>query len=308
MGAAEQDGDPLALVAGIYSETGSPADLFGSVDFETGIAPIDYTVLNATNSFVNLFGKLGNLGLNLLYVMGKVQQACEDFLVENLGFTEADVSFLEVYFAANPGGAERDLTQSGAQALAKFRQLAAERGWGTSSQELADAWRAGLRVKSGIRAGSGWSTSGEGAGPVVARAADALGEGLHELSGYEAHVLVGSEKHHPIFSMLIRAFDKAGFGGVRTPGGNLRPQSLVDLATSVHQDELHGVWDLLYPHLARGRGASSRVAQLIREGTLTPSKILDRLETFYRATLSDRPEDLQEILDSIASYRRRSGL
>jgi hypothetical protein len=142
-----------------------------------------------------------------------------------------------------------------------------------------------------------------------------------------AHILVGAERHHPVFRMFLRAFDKSGIRSVRLPRGRgrvrgrMRPQRLVDLPTNTHRAILHELWDDLYPGLARGRGASTRMAQAInaearqlaaaqgiplwRARRIVASRTLDRLEDFYRIALRDSPRQLEEVLRSIERLRTR---
>jgi len=126
---------------------------------------------------------------------------------------------------------------------------------------------------------------------------------LDELAGPEIHEWMRAEGHHSVFKMLLRGFKKAGVLEAATPTGRIRGQRTVPLATWAHRD-LHYIWDRLDPRLARGRGASDRIARLIRGGEFTPTQILDELERVTRVVLSDNPA-LGDALGRISSMRGR---
>jgi len=123
------------------------------------------------------------------------------------------------------------------------------------------------------------------------------------------HEAGNSQKHHPLFRYFLRAFDKAGIP-VRTASGRMPSQSLVRLSTESHIDQLHILWDKLAPKLARGKGASDRIAELIRTpgSPFTPTNILDSLQTFYPVALRDYPEQLSQVMASLAKMRSKLGI
>ena len=137
-------------------------------------------------------------------------------------------------------------------------------------------------------------------------AAGSATDGLRELSWGETHAIMGTEKHHPVFRYLLRAFDKAGFN-VRTPSGRMYPQKLVGIPVNQHQNIVHGLWDDIYPQLSRGlsgtAGGSDDIARMIRNGETTPTQILDELEMFYATALNDSPELLAPVLESLRALR-----
>jgi hypothetical protein len=119
----------------------------------------------------------------------------------------------------------------------------------------------------------------------------------------EAHLTTGTERHHPFFKYLLRAINKAS----GAPLARLRPQDLVEVSTNTHRALIHELWDDLYPELARGQGASSRIGAGIKAGTLPPpDQIADQLEKFYKVVLKDSPDQLKDVLDSIADLRSRT--
>lgn len=143
-------------------------------------------------------------------------------------------------------------------------------------------------------------------------------DGLRVYSGFDAHLLVGSERHHAFFGFLRRAI-RAATSASNSPGlgttsqGRLRPQRLVPLGTATHQ-ELHALWDQLsspggpYEGLGRGMGASRRVAELIRSGEWTPTSIADALENFYTVALIDYPQERDAILNEVRRIRDLTGI
>lgn len=135
-----------------------------------------------------------------------------------------------------------------------------------------------------------------------------LEDSLYVWTEAQGRLIVGTERHHPFFKMFLRAFDKAKVKGVRTKTGRMRPQRLVDLPTTLHQETLHQLWDDLFPGLARGKGASGRVAELIKRGMITPEEIADKLVQFYKVVLNDSPDKLSEVLRSIENLKLRIGI
>ena len=159
---------------------------------------------------------------------------------------------------------------------------------------------------------------------AAARGVGTTGAELDVLTRSGAHILVGIERHHPVFRMFLRAFDKMGIRSVRSASGRMRPQRLVELPTGIHRAILHELWDDLFPDLARGQGASTRMAQhletqavaLARQRHISRAvarqivarRTLDKLEDFYRVALADSPDALRAIQDSMQSLKSRTGL
>ncbi len=153
---------------------------------------------------------------------------------------------------------------------------------------------------------SWWASEG-------AQGTKALGDyGVSVVEDYWARMLTGAERHHPIFRYLIRAMEKAGVKVVRTPGGRMRPQTLVDMPAGWHQ-EMHRAFDALHPDLSRrvfeeGVNPVDEIARMLKDGEITPGELLDRLEGFQAVFLKDYPEALEQVRRSIESYRRRTDL
>jgi hypothetical protein len=117
------------------------------------------------------------------------------------------------------------------------------------------------------------------------------------------HLLVGVERHHPVFKMFLRAFDKMGIKGIRTATGRLRRQNLIEIPTNTHRAILHELWDTLAPGMARGRGASTRMATRLERLAMIRSRVeglsmtvarrrvatevLHQLQGFYDVALRD---------------------
>jgi len=135
---------------------------------------------------------------------------------------------------------------------------------------------------------------------------DVAHEGLRVLTDAEVHTWFGKERHHAVFKMFLRAFDKAGYS-TKTAANRLRPQRRIPFGTQNHRN-MHEIWDVMFKDLKRGKGASDRIAELIIEGKYEPSEILDWLKGFYSVMLRENPEDLAEVLDSLNSMRRRIDL
>lgn len=136
-------------------------------------------------------------------------------------------------------------------------------------------------------------------------------EGRRVIEGAEVHAWVQSERHHSFFGYLRRAIrDATGTG--TTPAGRLRPQRLVEVSTVTHR-EIHELWDQLtsqgrFAGLARGAGASRRIAGLIRQGTWTPSEIADLLTSFYSVVLRDYPDEQGAIMAEVDRIRELTGI
>jgi hypothetical protein len=174
-------------------------------------------------------------------------------------------------------------------------------------------------------------------GEVATEFVEAAGRGvarveseLPVLTRGGAHLLVGAERHHPVFRMFLRAFDKMGIREVRTASGRFisqRPR-LVDLSTNLHRALLHELWDTMYPKLARpkpgqvvsqstliakrlGRNARQMARRrgigLAEARRVQARRVLDKLSDFYEIALRDT-DHLVAVRTVIASLRRRSGL
>ncbi|MEU4689780.1 hypothetical protein [Actinoplanes sp. NPDC023714] len=164
-----------------------------------------------------------------------------------------------------------------------------------------------------IRAVIAEAQSTEGTGIVRDETQDT---GVRVAEGFEAHIVAGMERHHAFFRMLQGAIAEASGRG-RTPSGRLVSQrELIELSTDTHR-ALHELWDTLsdpkHPSaawmagLARGRGASRRVAQLIKDNKVSPQQIIEGLLNFYDVVLRDYPDEkeaakrqVRRIADSFA--------
>jgi hypothetical protein len=158
---------------------------------------------------------------------------------------------------------------------------------------------------------------------AASRGVQAVESELPVLTRAGSHILVGVERHHPVFKMFLRAFDKMGIKGLRSLRGRLRPQRLVDIPTNVHRSILHELWDDLVPGMARGRGASSAMARRLDRLAAIRARaqgislavarrrvatdVLHRLQEFYDIALKDSPQ-LVAIQRSIDHLRERIGL
>jgi hypothetical protein len=94
--------DPLGLVTFIRAESGGPADVLGSVNVESGVTALDYTLFAGLNTAANFVNRFVNAGANALYFMGEGQGALEDALKKYTGASDADIEFLKIYAVTNP--------------------------------------------------------------------------------------------------------------------------------------------------------------------------------------------------------------
>ena len=119
-------GDPMGLVTSITAETGLPADIFSTVNYETGMPWLDYTVLGVYNTLASGAGRVVNYGWNAVAGVGWGIEQVEDFAVDHLGASRADIECLNLYLMANPAElalAANSLRIGGAQAVEKLGEL-----------------------------------------------------------------------------------------------------------------------------------------------------------------------------------------
>lgn len=120
------------------------------------------------------------------------------------------------------------------------------------------------------------------------------------------HEVAGSEGHHGFFKYLLDAIARSN-----TPAGErLRAngnallrrmrdeQRLAPLGIGTHQD-LHYVFDTMYPQLARARGCAAPIARMINRGEYTPTGLLNLLRSFHRIVLKDETEMLVIVEDAL---------
>jgi len=121
--------------------------------------------------------------------------------------------------------------------------------------------------------------------------------GINPISWIDPFGLAPFEQSHSFSKYLLRAIQKSGeaFQGMsRIPG-----QTTVRLGRHVHR-AFHEAFEELLPQAARGVGAEE-VAQLLRDGHLTPSQIADALEKAARKALR---KDSQELADTLSEIKR----
>lgn len=111
----------------------------------------------------------------------------------------------------------------------------------------------------------------------------------------------------------MEAFDNFGIPNLRTPPtpkfptGRFRGQTLVNLSTPGHREQLHKLWDIRYPQFSRRHGARN-IEQQLRDGKITPRQLLNMLEDFYLLALEDYPSDLIRVFVSMRVFRNRIGV
>lgn len=138
-------------------------------------------------------------------------------------------------------------------------------------------------------------------------------EGLTILTKGRQRVLIGVDKHHPVFQYLLRALDEAE---IPTPATtNVKkfadvPQNLVELPMNFHVAILHDLWRIIAKE--KKIATSTRVlAEEIKSNDSNVSNImktiLDGLEDFYRGFFKDNPDLRTRILNEVYRVRREIG-